>query len=381
MTKKTERLPIWESSSRPLYPKCVWVKGAGYRNFIIDYNIQKRRTSYGNNSSRSVQSDRALTERRDDHRMELIGSSDSHSQLSTVRNCRKNSKLNSVEVKSNFETIKRQLYKRFPRQKTDDPCDASVENVSASATASTSTIKCQTRDAEHLDISRNQLTERVLQWLDLAGRNTIIRPETELNKSHHPTRRICTTESIMMKKNTPSSANGQQSMLKRTESLHHLSLTFGNKDEQSIPATLRFGEFLPSSCRSTKTSMASGRLNSKTMSRPPSAAVALSSPPPTPPLNDGDIKEVVGAAATTTVEDEEKKQLLDNNNQYRILEKSSCNTQLMAKRQLHIFMPNLPKKHKIPTATPNEDGTMAVMAECDSSFLSTILSNNSQFSS
>lgn len=382
--QKIERSPIWESSSRPLYPKCVWVDGAGYRNFIIDYNIQtRRRSSCQNNSSRSIPLDRIIQHQSfssdtidSDGELELVGSSDLRRQLSNHSDdvntrrpsqCQRHLKSN-IQSKSNFQSIKRQLYKRFPRDKVVDTT-SDKEASEPEAKIAIGTIN-QTKDAEHIDLSANQLTERVLQWLDLAGRNTNMHLETEIKP--HQRRRICTTDTIMKKTNIRhTSAGGElHQPLKRAESLHHLSLTFGQNE--NVSAALSFGEFLPSTCRLSRTSSLAGRLsannnanqqNSKTSSRPPSAVVVPTSSFLQPLLAKNDIKvrnciddenERKKIAATTI--GSSRKQDKNIENQYQtliqrqILEKS-CNTQL-AKRQLHIFMPNLPKKNKPPPIFP-----------------------------
>lgn len=445
MTKKIERQPIWESSIRPLYPKCVWVEGTGYRNFIIDHNIHKRRTSYQNTSSISLGGGSVTSVRSFGNKsvscdvidedeltdLQLIGSSDLQrfrrasnlsDDVSTTTagrtQCRRH--LQNTSKSSNFSAIKRQLNKRFPHSRSGG--DKNPQTTSASdltdGTEQTPFECCENapsaKDIEHLNASKSLLTERVLQWLDLAGRNTIIRPECELAKKLPP-RRICTTDSLKKPIVT------QTAPLKRTESLHHLSLTF-NEDETYVAAqpptdrdkaALSFGEFFPTTYRSSRAFLA-GRLSAHhhqqqhPQARPPSAIASI----PEPNLGhsntqqqnndhtDADDDDVVenddehDTSQTTQpsaskTSGKSKKNEKNIENQYRaliqrqILEKS-CNTQI-AKRQLHIFMPNLPKKKPIATATGGISGVAAAAAcladrghDYDSSCLSTIMSNISK---
>lgn len=449
MTKKIERQPIWESSIRPLYPKCVWVEGTGYRNFIIDHNIHKRRTSYQHTNSLSlgggsVTSARSLGNKSvscdviDEDEiadLQLIGSSDMRrfrrssnlsDDVSTTAvgrpQCRRH--LQTTSKFSNFNAIKRQLNKRFPHTRSGGDKNPQVTSASelSDGTEQIPFECCEVapsaNDIEHLNASKSLLTERVLQWLDLAGRNTIIRPECEL-ASKLPPRRICTTDSLKKPIVT------QTVPLKRTESLHHLSLTF-NEDETYVAAqqpsdrdkaALSFGEFFPTTYRSSRAFLA-GRLSAHhqqqqhPQTRPPSAIAATASVPDTnlghthtlPQNNDhndaDDDDDVVDnndehdkpqtpQSNPSKSSGKSRKSEKNIENQYRaliqrqILEKS-CNTQI-AKRQLHIFMPNLPKKKPIATSTGGIAGVAAAAAcladrghDCDSSCLSTIMSNVSK---
>lgn len=413
MTKKIERQPIWESSSRPLYPKCVWVEGAGYRHFILDHDITKRKTIQtnfinGNSSSssnsyssgsggsgvkKSISCDIIDT---DKECLQLVGSSDVRTQRRSSnlsddiftgrQSCRRYSQ---STAKSNLNTIKRQLNRRFPTKSSIDKHQASSSELSATTNDHNGPIECCTesiKDMEHLNLSKNLLTERVLQWLDLAGRNTIIRPDGETIRKPLA-RRICTTESIKKPTLPPSYVPP----LKRAESLHHLSLTF-NEDETYIAtqqqqqqnenrtgdkSIINFGEFFPTTYRSSRAFL---RNNSP---KPTSA----SSTTTTKVEQQNPINEQQSNNSTKPV-GKLKKNDKNIENQYRaliqrqILEKS-CNTQL-AKRQLHIFMPNLPKKKLQPLNVNNvvESDTLlggeqeGAALDCDSSYLSTIFSSN-----
>lgn len=427
----------------------MWVEGTGYRNFIIDHNIHKRRSSYQNTTSLSLgggsvtsaQFDKKsvscdVIDEDDIADLQLIGSSDMRrfrrssnlsDDVSTTAvgrpQCRRH--LQTTSKSSNFNAIKRQLNKRFPHSRSGS--DKNQQATSASDltdSAEQAPFECcevipSAKDIEHLNTSKSLLTERVLQWLDLAGRNTIIRPECELaNKL--PPRRVCTTDSLKKPIVT------QTAPLKRTESLHHLSLTF-NEDETFVAAqqsndrdkaALSFGEFFPTTYRSSRAFLA-GRLSAHhnqqqqhPQARPPSAIAANASIPETnighPNIqpqnndhNDDDNNDVVDnddehdkpqtpQPSTSKSSGNSKKNEKNIENQYRaliqrqILEKS-CNTQI-AKRQLHIFMPNLPKNKPNAATTGGITGGVAAVAacladrghDCDSSCLSTIMSNISK---
>lgn len=234
------------------------------------------------------------------------------------------------------------------------------------------------RDSEVIVISeqsKNQLTERVLQWLDLAGKNTLVRPESEVTSKDTSAggvtqRRIFTAE---VNRKLP---NQGLPCLKRTESVHHLSITLNEEDSGEASRSdasgqtprIKFGDFFPVTYRCSRKFLSHSsyrnRLNSpptymntpmaQSAGRGKAAAGVGSNGRKTLPehanRNDKNRKQQFSSAVTSSSTGGKLGKNDSIENQYRgiihrqLLE-TSCNTQI-AKRQLHIFMPNLPNKTK-----------------------------------
>lgn len=205
--------------------------------------------------------------------------------------------------------------------------------------------------------TKNQLTERVLNWLDLAGKNILIRPETAKvllpqnkdNKDNEfmqllPKRRILTTESL-------------KKPLRRAEQVHHLSLTLNESDlnlynnrrffeaSSRCASAFRFGDIFLSNYRNSR------KINNNLTATNCNHEIAFNNQfsnlnynfpvylnnPLTMETTKSKGSKKQDQAEIKNMEKEYKnmihRQILENN----------CNTQI-AKRQLHIFMPNVPKK-------------------------------------
>lgn len=331
MTRKMERQPIWQSSCRPLYPKCVWVEGAGYRHFILDHDINKKRKSYQSSATRKAISCDVIEDDMETLQLNCMSDVKNGRRFSIgsdeidVRNCRRFMRQNQ----SNFNLIKKQLNNQITTkeiQKQQSELD-DLQN------------KEKSEDSDDLNVRKNQLTERVLNWLDLAGRNTLVKPENETINKKLSKRRVCTTES--MKK--PLINTTQPSpVIRRSDSIHHLSLTFDEDDSYFSQTrnnpfmvkdrTLSIGDLFTTTYRCSRKFLASRQQGVQ-----PKLTSATS----------GKTDKYVEPDKTKRYKSKKE----EHNGieiQYRamiqrqILE-NSCNTQF-AKRQLHIFMPNLPKK-------------------------------------
>lgn len=238
------------------------------------------------------------------------------------------------------------------------------------------------------DSTKNQLTERVLNWLDLAGKNTLIRPETAMpsiqtekcvetadNFLQLPKRRILTAETTLKRTST----------MRRSESVHHLSLTLNETDlelcnnrrffeaSSRCASALKFGEFFPTTYRCSRKFLASlasvrsgnssnisrlglsfpsvnnnfpGYLNLQTQMEQTSKSM------PSGGVGGGGSghhrkhgKKSIDPVELKNMEKEYKNMI------HRQILENSCNRQL-AKQQLHIFMPNMPnKKSNLPDDT------------------------------
>lgn len=413
-SEKFQRQSIWESSRRPLYPKCVWVeangtKSTGYRHIIFDHDIAKRRPtnvflvtamaaratsswpmgymemhaklqpqrarSYGIGSDDDVESLKLIGNA--DITSYSGGSDESPKKLLFDGNGKKMIN-NSVTVCSGSDNVGR-VNVRATSGKID----------SAAKHAHRKSIACAT--ASGIDCNEpNQLTERVLQWLDLAGGTAIDRNDFDdidekrqslLLSGANERIRAMTVTGAHERKNSTQSVTMPVS---RRESIHHLSLIFNednnnvmqkysldaSESSSSIPlnerVSIRFGGFFPTTYRCSRKFLSLRTGKAASFDNGNGSARTVNTP--------NGQKSINGSA---TKANKVKFQKVDQiENQYRsmiqrqILE-TSCNQQL-AKRQLHIFMPNLPKKsssHLLATSSSAATGD-----EC-ASCLSTVLSS------
>lgn len=340
MTKKIQRQPLWESSSRPLYPKCVWIEGTGQRNFIFDHDSHKRRTE--NKTKTDTGPFRKSTsfhsyEENEKGYLKLFGSSDLSREnylTNSLYEIRQRPSVERHHAKTSITNVclmKKQMHHKNPQRKAEKEAAA----VDKNADVATQETKDNQLD-DSMDLSQNQLTERVLQWLDLAGRQTLVRPESEVVKqAATSSRRIFTAEP------NKQSAAQRYSALRRSESVHHLSLTFNDNESSLAEAKHKFRDanFIPN--RSFKKTVLTRQMVGNVDNLD---TVATSGGG-----GGGAVQSDQNAKVTSS--DKKKVSLENVENQYRVMIQrqileSSCNTQ-SAKRQLHIFIPKLPKKQTI----------------------------------
>lgn len=220
---------------------------------------------------------------------------------------------------------------------------------------------------------KNPLADRVINWLDLAGLNTLIRIENNSTEKTIPVRRVCTTESVTQRQ---SLKNGTcfSAPLRRSESVHMLSLTFNDIDGSinQTPSETPFQSF-SSAYRANRTIQAASHQNSTNNKTTRHSALSTDSTrglfgARSRPI--GSTKQTLTRKTTSSANatnNEEIEKQYRSLIQRQILEKS-CNIQA-ARRQLHIFMPSLPDKSLL--AAPG--GGLGV-EDGNSSLLSTILS-------
>lgn len=406
-SEKFHRQSIWESSRRPLYPKCVWVeangtKSTGYRHIIFDHDIVKRRPTnvflvtamaaratpnwpmtYMEMHTKLVQPHRAhsfnygAVSDDDVESLKLIGCADIASYGGRpVESSKKLCELSSKKMTNNTTTVcsDDENITNNGRVNARDLVGALNQTTKSNHRKS---IACAAAGIDSRE--QSQLTERVLQWLDLAGGISIDRNELDdidgKRKSLPSKRRTMTATGVRERKNSIQSVPAS---LNRRESIHHLSLTF-NEDSanamqkypiEAIPlgerVSIHFGEFFPATYRCSRKflSLRSGKAASFDSAH--ASARTVTTPISQKPMN--------GSASGKKSNKSKFQKAEQIENQYRamiqrqILE-TSCN-QHLAKRQLHIFMPNLPKKssaHLLATTSATGD-------ECESC-LSTVLSS------
>lgn len=385
--------PKWSSSQRPLYPKCIWVDSigaakGGRRHFIFDHDIPSGNQSHRSDTSptMSLIATRPSFQQRKSHSYDLaensteylniIGSYDSVCNERPLNKSYGGESLLKAKSKS-LNLVRKQFSENFASEifdsnsRSDDP----VERLSQMDINSDVNMSKRSNDDDD-----NQLAERVLQWLDLAGGRNLAMKRGDRNHTAQrstPKRRSVTAKEPRRKTQEPTLP--KEANLVKRESIHHLSLTFHEDDAPTNQTTknpsnnceaannsvaLSFGDFFPITYRCSRKFLS---LRSKSTTTPIQnsnigdwlEALDLKQ---TPPKKSDERRS--STASKHSNKNRSLKKLEQFEGQYRqmiqrqILQES-CNTQL-AKRQLHIFMPNLPKKNS--NNTISVDGQANIIA-------------------
>lgn len=345
--KSDSHRPIWESSRRPLHPKCVWIESigasgglnGGHRHFIFDYNLSNARNEAPSSLNGPFHPGFALEKTHSLDAMankfgalSIIGSSD---------------RMQSNRAFSSFDDDSSSLEFLIDKN-VFEPLNLPDEGVSIESmeirkeTPSTPSMK---RITNEIDSNKNLLAERVLQWLDLAGGQ---RGQSSARRSEHIGKLLNASKRRSVTAKEPRKSmdfddDGPKPKPIRREPIRQLSMTFNDeqptKDIQSLNqaiVSLSFIDLFPATYKCSRKFLS--------LRRPKSISDRLE------PL---DLQSTVPlkSAKKSTQRHSNKmkpKRLEYFDDQYRsiiqrqILE-TSCNTQA-AKRQLHIFMPNLPKR-------------------------------------
>lgn len=337
--------PIWESSRRLLHPKCVWigsirgVSNGAQRHFIFDHSLTNAyRTrcdsislnSHINNRNTRIEKSQSFdtVETKMDG-LTIVGAGDriQNTQSLNALNdrpeliadiCFENEFYDTLELPENVETI--------------TPIDISGDNHQI-----TSGMK---RISNEIDSSKNLLAERVLQWLDLAGGrggNLSAKRTEHMSKTLNATKRRSVTAKEQRKICTELQQDPEiKPKCLRREPLHQMSMTFNEVlNVKDLSARNFFGDLFPTTYKCSRKFL--------TLRRPKNSII--DSLEPLDLQSSLPIKSMARKSIHTKLK---PKRLEYCDDQYRsliqreILE-TSCNTQA-AKRQLHIFMPNFPKR-------------------------------------
>lgn len=390
--KSVQRVqPKWESSQRPLYPKCIWVESVGtfnggHRHFILDHSISTGGQSSDSNQSVTLSPAKirqSFVQRKSrsydlmENSMEylnIIGSYDSfcYEKLSTASDSGSNRDTpKSQKSKNGCLTPKLNSgYKKAFKTIGDTNEITNQSHLSAIDTDHIETLGMNDlkRLNDESNYSNNELAERVLQWLDLANGRNVAAKRADPN-GNGGKRRTCTAQEQRRKiQEQMFGSTAQQNSIAR-ESIHRLSLTFNEDDKcvvnqfknsvNALDATVNdrsgiamsFGDFFPITYRCSR----------KFLSLRRSASLSTSNKNLNDCIQSADSQLAMNRKGDCNEKKSTGKQLGENGkhnktfnkldsfeSQYRamiqrqILE-NSCNT-FVAKRQLHIFMPNLPKK-------------------------------------
>lgn len=337
---RTMAPPIWESSQKPLHPKCVWIdsfgaSNSGRRHFIFDYNIANGHLSYAKSVYCSCNNSSASTTRQLGSATKVNGT-----KLYDTSNCAKN------------ESTKPATYECPKVHSRQQDIISNTNSNSGDLIANENQIRQQFGDSGEIksfdiESEQNFLVNRVLQWLDLAsGRNLpVIKRSEYIEKTLEKfKKRSSTAKETAARDGSPMREVNSKRRIQR-EPIRQLSMVFDDSDlmrnesrEATTGGSLNFGSIFPVTYRCSK----------KFLSLRRSATV------PTKPTDLIDTEPLRSTtAATAKPEQRTKKKLLNKrhkikridfvDDQYRamierqILEQS-CNIQI-AKRQLHIFMP------------------------------------------
>lgn len=299
----SRRPPIWESSKRPLYPKCVWIEPSESsserrRHYIFDHELPIR-------ADKSPSPVRPARFRR------------------------------AVSFECGAEALPSLILVGCLSESAQD-----VRWTSQSGSEPISMSSVKNDESKDTKNSKAELAERVLQWLDLTGRRN------RKGSERKPTRidqRAAAQQSDKCSEQPDAAPNRKVSItninapISRRESLHCLSLKFDDPESEARRASTSFGELFPVTYRSAR----------KFLSLRSSARAA----PLAKTHSDCEVSVSAVRSARDARQARKKSSFLKSDqieNQYRSLIQrqilnSSCNQQL-AKRQLHIFMPNLPKR-------------------------------------
>lgn len=359
----SSRSSFWESSRRPLYPKWVWSDGVGHRHFIIDHDIRTVTKISRTSKNKSFMTKSAS--------FDVIGDNNA-----TVEEVRRMSAVDGTPI------VKKNVGRRgictpkpsvnFLRRELNRRLDVNHANIDK--TSSESEINSNSNAVDAKTNQKNPLADRVINWLDLAGLNTLIRTtENHQTIEKTPTRRVCTTESVLQR---PSLQSGTRfsAPLRRSESIHMLSLTFNDiegphSEKSTFNSAASAQRTSHHALLAAHQNLVNNKSGGKNINNPFSDGTDSNKghlgarsrhPGSAKPL----FNRKSSSASGVSNDDIEKqyRSLI----QRQILEKS-CNIQA-ARRQLHIFMPSLPDKNLLTAGGLGvEDG--------DSSHLSTILSS------
>lgn len=351
--------PIWESSRRLLHPKCVWVgsiRGASngaHRHFIFDQSLinayRPRSDSVTSNAHapnyRSTRIEKSQSFDTVETRMDglsIVGAGD------RIQNARSLNALNDRADMMADICFENEFYDALESPgnvNTAAPIDAAFGGNQL-----TSGMK---RISNEIDSSKNLLTERVLQWLDLAGGrggggaggSSSNKHTDHLSKSGNATTKRRSVTAKEQRKPIgiePHEDTEIKSKQLRREPLHQMSMTFNDDLKLNVNdfSTARnfLGDLFPTTYRCSRKFL--------TLRRPKNAIDSLE--PLDLQLTLPPIKAMQAPRKSISSKTKPKLRLEYCDDQYRsliqreILE-TSCNAQA-AKRQLHIFMPNFPKR-------------------------------------
>lgn len=428
---------IWESSNRPMFVRSVWLDSEGHRHVLLDEEVRKRKDV---RSMRRFQTERASSL---EDQLQCVGLSDigiSGKELLPSAACAETSTDNKDRTPS--KKFDRGMGKLRACRKMCEKSDISFVSLKHHLTRQKSNRKgrpnAETAETseEHANKSgqdasafkedesqKNQLTERVLQWLDKTGKFTSISPvvrkekivalpeinvkDNEGEDEWEATEKFEFAKKVMSAENILRPRHKTAVPLRRSESVHTLSLTFDEDDLAPNPygisrcksAALRFGDFFPTTYKcskkflslcSRKTSASSSAQSLNNRVSPPSTSTSannltnLNELPETTTksgiatnsivisLNNLDLNKLeencgmagnrnsqnntaAGMEINNNTGSSRRKKILRRKdtlieNQYKhiihkhILE-TQCNKQIV-KQQLHIFIPKLPKKDK-----------------------------------
>lgn len=344
--------PFWESSRRPLHPKCVWIESlgtsgtssGGHRHFIFDYNLTNSDRSRSEMSSLSGQ----LTSSFSLEKMQSFDAMETKmSSLSIIGSGEGIQNERAFSSLDNRPEMMELLIDEQPIEPLDlSKNDKTVEPIEMCSEMSTT--PSMKRITNEIDSNKHLLAERVLQWLDLAaerGHMAAARRSDHIGKLLNASKRRSVTAKEPRKLTETDDETAQKAKVKR-EPVRQLSMTFN--DEQANDAqhynrnvvSFSFGDLFPVTYKCSRKFLSfrraknvADRLEPLDLQSSIPFKVANGKKDQKKHPNGGKSKQ----KRFEYIEDQYRSLI-----QREILE-TTCNAQA-AKRQLHIFMPNLPKR-------------------------------------
>lgn len=331
---------IWESASKPMFVKSVWLDTEGHHRVILEPEIQnpkiQKKLMAPRQNLRRTHSERSIAAAKDYQMLQCIG-------LSETKMRKKVTPLAGTKLR---KQAKKGGYKGNEKEVEEEFIPPPIEPE---------------RPNERISNDKNQLTERVLQWLDKSGKNCMVKDVF-----------LEDVDDLLKKSAEYSQFKRKLTPLRRSESVHHLQLTFNDDDYVPDPYASR--------CKSAaidqynrpllkKASSLGNRKASASHVSPPVLSLAnlelddtksASNSTASPSASTGGGGGGVGGPSGVTQprvtgagNQRKNKRMLKRKdtlieNQYKhlihkhILE-TTCNTQIV-KRQLHIFIPKLKKQ-------------------------------------
>lgn len=367
---KSVHKPIWESSRRPLHPKCVWIESFGaarksgatngaHRHFIFDYNLTnsyRPRTDISSLSENfhsyfTLEKAQSLDVMENQMNcLSIVGSGDG------CQNDRTFSSLSDRPEMANL-VLTKDVLKSFELNDNSTAADTPDLTKDIFATPSMARI------SNEIDSSTNLLADRVLQWLDLAGgRSHVSVNRNQYNgKMPNASKRRSVTAKESRKPIEHQDESGSKAKIHR-QPVRQSSMIFNEdnsvKEAQNPNQTIvsiSFGDLFPTTYKCSRKFLALRRSNNGTDQL---ESLDLQSSIPLKSTNvRKDQKPSPNHRFSASGKGKSKRYDFFEDQYHSMIQRqileTSCNHQV-AKRQLHIFMPNLPKKQLIVNDTDQQ---------------------------
>lgn len=362
---------LWESSERPMYIKTVWVDGFRHAilthddPYLLKLNAKKKRphssaSCAGKSNYDSKFTNRKFRKTRLSENEDQLG--ECLKKLNFVINNNRTSVKNKFTLKNenkNQEHIEELNLKLLETESEDElVLKANAQRLnefdtSRSKFAEMKTVRSNRTARTENNNENHELSERVLQWLDLAGKNDILLPEKETTRVSQPRH----SWHDIQKRNT-----NQQTKFKtmtdfkdtKEKTLESAKSDASAKDKvQTVSGVIDRHDFYVTTPANTIENYARQSRNVKDTPRNLAKK-------PKEPLN-----KAKNIEPKTNVQETREKVA----NEIQAMEKQYADlinkkiipnyNKQVYKRQVHIFVPTVPKKSVASTATSRTDSLIS----------------------